>query len=187
MPLRVRRVGVVPAGFQFRQRQCVLGRSPYTLLVDMWMNGDSGQERRAASSRFSVPSGVDFEIEERDRGGAIVRRLGGGVDDQVRLQLLHERQHTLRGRGYRSPRGGSPGISAAAARAPNWCRLRSEEDGSMVAVDSGDRESQPGEPARHFRADQTAGAGHENCSSLFIRAPFPRSSFCDVKLAVSIL
>ena len=45
------------------------------------MNGDSGTERRAASSRLSVPTGVGVEIVEGNFGGAIVGGLGGGVDD----------------------------------------------------------------------------------------------------------
>ena len=62
------------------------------------MNGDSGQDWRAASSRFSVPSGVDVEIVERDRRGAVVRRLGRGVDDQIGAQFLHQRQSPSRSR-----------------------------------------------------------------------------------------
>ena len=61
----------------------------------MWTNGDSGQARRAASSRFSVPSGVGIEIDEGNSRRAIVRRLRRGMDDRRRLQLGDERQNAL--------------------------------------------------------------------------------------------
>src|SRR5205823_10169232 len=46
---------------------------------------------------------------------------------------------------------------------PACVALESEENGSMIVVDSRDGESQSGERARHLRADQTAGATHKNC------------------------
>ena len=66
--------------------------SPYTLFVDMWMNGVSGQNCRAASSRLSVPTRIDFEIEKGDVGGAVVRRLRGGMHDQRGPKIIHQRQ-----------------------------------------------------------------------------------------------
>jgi hypothetical protein len=39
--------------------------------------------------------GIDFEIEERNRGSTIMGRLRGGVDDKVRPHLLHHAKHSL--------------------------------------------------------------------------------------------
>jgi hypothetical protein len=51
-------------------------------------NGDSLQDSRAPSSRFSVHCG-GLEIVEWDRRGAIVRRLTGHVHDE-RTSAWHQ-------------------------------------------------------------------------------------------------
>ena len=39
--------------------------------------------------------GVGVEVVEGDGGGAVVRRLGGGVDDGAGFELPEEIEHTL--------------------------------------------------------------------------------------------
>jgi len=38
---------------------------------------------------------IHFEIEKGNSGGAIVRRLRGGMNDQVRTHFVHEREHSV--------------------------------------------------------------------------------------------
>jgi hypothetical protein len=37
--------------------------------------------------------GIDLEIEERNSRGTVVRRLGSGVDDQIRTFFFHDTKH----------------------------------------------------------------------------------------------
>ena len=48
----------------------------------MWIKGDSGQERRAASREVEGADGIGFEIVEGNGGSAVVRGLRGGMDDE---------------------------------------------------------------------------------------------------------
>ena len=96
---------------------------------------------------------IHLEIEKRDRCGAIMRRLGCGVNDQVRLQFLHELQDSFAIADIDRQMAVVRNLGLQLPEHPTRVALGSEEDGSMVAVNSGDAESQPGEPARHLRAD----------------------------------
>jgi len=129
------------------------------------MKGDSGQKRRLEQVKRSQR--VHFEVEKRNRRGAIVRWLGSRMDDQVRLQFLHQRQHgravadvdcrvaVVRNLGLQLP------------KYPACIALGTEENRPMVAVDSGDGKTPSGEPACHLRTYQAAGASHKNCPPSF--------------------
>ena len=88
------RVRIIPAGFEFGQRQ---GVGP----VAIHLVGRHVDERRFGTrpprglQQVQRAQRVDFEIEKRDRRGAIVRGLGGGVNDQIGPQFLHESQNAF--------------------------------------------------------------------------------------------
>ena len=58
------------------------------------MNGDSGQNLPRRFEQMQRAQRIDFEIEERDGRRAVVRGLGGGVDDQRRAQFLQTSART---------------------------------------------------------------------------------------------
>ncbi len=97
--------------------------------------------------------GIHLEIEKRDRRGAIMRRLGCRVNDQVRLQFVHEIQDSFAIADIERQVMVVRNLGLPLPEHPACVALGSEEDGSMVAVNSRDAESQPGEPASHLRAD----------------------------------
>ena len=66
-PVVERRARRSPSASRARRAGRSFGASPYTLFVDMKTNGDSGPAAVAASSRLSVPSGVDLEVVEGSR------------------------------------------------------------------------------------------------------------------------
>ena len=58
----------------------------------MWINGDSAHAWRAASMRFMVPAAL---VSKSSNGMAAARsceRLGGGMDNGVRVNLADERE-----------------------------------------------------------------------------------------------
>ena len=61
----------------------------------MWTNGDSGQTWRAASSRLSVPTAFMSKSSNGMARGQVVAGLGGGVDDHVGLEFLHQLEHAV--------------------------------------------------------------------------------------------
>jgi hypothetical protein len=94
-----------------------------------------------------------LEIEKWDRCGAIMGRLSRGVNDQVRLQFLHEGQDGFAIADVDRLVAVIRNLGPQLPEHPACVALGSEEDGSMVIVDSRDRKSQLGERARHLRAD----------------------------------
>ena len=125
------------------------------------MNGDSGQDRRAASSRLQRAERVHLEIEERNGGRAIVRGLRGGVDDQVRTHFLQQREHTLAVPDVERGVSVAGDLAAQALQHPTGVALGPEENRAMVVVDPVDLKSLARKKPGDFRANQSAGAGHE--------------------------
>ena len=127
-------------------------------------NGVSGQCRRAASSRFKVPTGVDLEIVERPVLGEIVRRLSGAVDDQVGMRPLHEAGDAL----ARSRTSSVVMVEAASCSFRSRSRFQrgvavgTEEVAAHVVVDADDRPAEPVEVGNRLGADQAAAAGDQN-------------------------
>ncbi len=81
----VGRIGVVPAGFEFVQGQRI---GPVAIDL-VGRHVDERRFRAGAPSGFQQvqrPHRVGVKIVERNCGRTIMRRLGGGVNDAVRLQ-----------------------------------------------------------------------------------------------------
>ena len=87
--LGIGRVGVVPAGGQFAQ-----GDAVGDIAVDLVRaHVHEGRFRAGLASRLEEIEGshrVGVEIVERNGGGPVMARLGGGVDDGRGLDLLNE-------------------------------------------------------------------------------------------------
>ena len=115
----------------------VLGRSPYTLLVDMWMNGRLRAMPPRGLEQVQRADGVHVEVVEGNAGGQVVRGLGGGVDDDGRLEAFRPASARRRGREYPArgaeagerrlqPLPGSSGCCPAGRRRPRagYCPRR---------------------------------------------------------------
>ena len=88
------------------------------------------------------------------------------MDDQVWTQFLHEGQDRLAIADIDRDVAVVRNLELQLAERPACVALGSEEDGAMVAVDSGDAESQSRLNQRvTSKPNQTARAGHKNCSS----------------------
>ncbi len=87
-------IGVVPAGFQFGE-----GDGVGAVAIDL-VGGhvDEGRLRVGLAGGFKQverADGVGIEVVERNGGGAVVRRLGGGVDDGIRTESGEQVEHAL--------------------------------------------------------------------------------------------
>jgi hypothetical protein len=98
--------------------------------------------------------GVRVEVVERDRGGAVVARLSGGVNDGVGLQFgeqldgagpVADVEFVMLKRAER--RFKPPLVPAGVARLP-------EEDGPLVVVDAVNSPAKGVEKRADFRADE---------------------------------
>ena len=142
----------------------VFGRSPYTLLVEQWMNGASERVLAGVLQHVERADGVHVEVGVRLLGGPVVARLTGGVDHDgdVRAVLLEDlgqpfavadvdvevgvRVAELAGQPQQAPRGRS---------------VLAEEVAAHVVVDADDVEAQAGEMADRLGADQSRRAGDQ--------------------------
>ena len=120
------------------------------------MNGDSGQDRRAASSMCSVPKRVHLEIEERNGGGAVMGGLRRGVDDQIGTQLVDERQQLIAVADVQRSMSIAGDFAPQAIQHPTSIALRSEKDRAMIAVNSVDLKTVAREEARNLGTNQSA-------------------------------
>ena len=59
----------------------------------MWTNTHSGRVPADGFQQVERADRVDVEVVERAGGGEVVARLGRGVDEHIRLQLVDQREH----------------------------------------------------------------------------------------------
>ena len=157
----VGRIGIVPSGFQFSQGD---GIGP--VAID-FIGGhvDKGSFRTGLAGRFEKiqgPDGVGIKIVEGDGRGAVVGRLGGGVDDGVRFERLEELkdagpvpdvEFVVLECSAQGP-GQSPLIPAGVPLGP-------EKYGTLVVIHTMDVPAQLGKMDANFRTDQAGGTGDE--------------------------
>ncbi len=104
--------------------------------------------------------GVGVEIVEGNRGGAIVRRLGGGVNDDVRLHRFHEGEDAGAVADVEFVMDEARQLGREAALIPAGVTGRPEEDGALVVVHAVNRVAEfPSEIDADFGADEAGGAG----------------------------
>ena len=176
MPLRIRRVGVVPARLQLRERECVFGPVAVDLVRRHVDERRLGAGLARGLEQVQRADGVHVEVVERDGRGAIVRRLGRGVDDRRRAAAPHQRQDAcavadvelvMAEAGQRRLRGAadSSACRPAGRRTPRagCCRCRARQS-----------------PARRSTCRPPSRSGRT------IRSPeliaLPRSSSCDARI-----
>lgn len=155
------RVGVVPAGFQLAE-----GDRVGPVAIDL-VGGhvDEGRFRTSLTGRFEQverADGIGVEVFKRDRRGAIMRWLGGGVDDGVGLYVLQQLQHALAIPDVQfvvGERGTEPVREAGLA--PAGVALRAEEDRALVVIDAMDVSAERGKMDANFGIDEAGRAGDE--------------------------
>src|SRR6266516_2953172 len=126
------------------RRAIAFGKSPYTLLVDMSTNGDSGHQARAASSRFKVPIAL---VSKSSTGMAADRpdRIGDrGSIPHVEAMVLESRDRLLQ------PLLVPPGVAG-------W----SQEHRTLIVVDPVDGNAAGREVLAQGGADETRRSGYE--------------------------
>src|ERR1035437_2280021 len=155
------RAGIIPARVQFLHGD---GVGP----VAVHLVGGHVNERRfgaGATGGFEeVQSAqrIDLEVEEWNGGGAIVRGLGGGVNDEVRPKLFHQGQHSLPVADIERGMPVVRHLTAQAFQDPTGIAFGTEKDSAMIAVDAGYAEALTGEEEGDFRADQATGSRNQD-------------------------
>jgi hypothetical protein len=129
------------------------------------MNGDSRQNRRAASSRFNVPTAFTSKSIERDRRGQVVRRLGRGVNDDRGPERADQFEHARAVADVQFVVGEARQSLLEALLIPAGVALRAKEGFALVVVHAVNSEAAPVKKGGHFRANQPRGAGDENLLS----------------------
>ena len=128
------------------------------MFVERNANGDSGAVAPRRLEEVERADGVDVEVVERPARGEVVRRLRGGVDDQLGLRLLDDAfdagavadvevvvLESLRG-------------TAQPLEVPRRVAVLAEEVPAHVVVDAVHGPAARVEEGDHLRADQPARA-----------------------------
>lgn len=156
----VGRIVVVPTAFELAQANRVRQIS-----VDLVRGHvDKRRFRTGAASGFEQiqgPDGVGVEIVKRNRGRAIVRWLGSGMDNRIWLNFGHEVQNALPVADVEIVMRVVGDVRSEAVQRPTGIAFRSEKDRPLVVVDAEDAEAVSREVQANFRADQPARAGDE--------------------------
>ena len=113
-----------------------------------------GAETPRGLQQVQSPQRIDLEVEERNGGGAVVRRLGGGVQDEVRPEFFHQRQHSVAVAYIERGMPVAGHFAPQAFQNPTGIAFRTEEDCAMVTVDACDAEALTGEEEGNLRSDQ---------------------------------
>jgi hypothetical protein len=99
-----------------------------------------------------VPS-IGVEIIEGDGGGAVVRRLGGGVDDGIGLEFLEKIEHALAVADVEFVVGETREVAFEALLIPAGIALGSEKCRPLVVIDSVDLPTELREMNANLRAN----------------------------------
>jgi hypothetical protein len=110
--------------------------------------------------------GVGVEVVERDGRGAVMRGLGGGVDDDGGLDRLDEGEDAGAVADVELVVDEALEFLGQTLLVPAGVALRAEEDGALVVVDAVDGVAKRGEVDADFGADETRGTGDEEGFSL---------------------
>ena len=157
----VGRVGILPARFHLLHRDGVGPVAVY--LISRHVN-----ERRFGAGtpgglqQVQSPQRIDLEVEERNGGGAIVRRLGGGVNNEVRPKFLDQGQHPVPVADIERGMAVAGHLAPQSFEDPTGIAFGTEEDSAMIAVDAGHAEALTGEEDGDLRADQATGSRHQD-------------------------
>ena len=152
---------IVPAGLELFQPDAV-----GSVAVDLVRRQvDEGRLGTGLAGRFEQVQGADgvgIKVVERDRGGAVMRGLRGGVNDGIGLEFLEEGKDSLAVPDieFVMVKGG-PERFGKPSLIPPGVSLWSKENGPLVVVETMDFPPESGEMDANFRADQAGGSGDE--------------------------
>ena len=152
---------VVPAGFKLFESD---GVGPVAVNL-VGRQVDKGRLGTGLPGRFEEVEGADgvgVEVVEGNRGGAVVGRLGGGVDSGVGPQVGEERDDSgaVASVEFVMVKGGSES-GGEAPLIPSCVPLRPEKDSPLIVIDAMDFPTESSEVDANFRADEAGGAGDE--------------------------
>ncbi len=136
--VRVGRIGVVPAGFELLERDAV-GGVAVNLVGAHVHEGRLGAGLAGGLQHVERADRVGVEIVERDRGGAVVRGLRGGVHDGGGLHLFEQREHAGAVTDIELVVDEARQLAHEAVLVPPGVALRTEEDGALVVIHTVDR------------------------------------------------
>jgi len=105
--------------------------------------------------------GVGVEVVKRNRSRAVVRRLGGGVDDDVGLDFGHEIKDALTVTDVEFVVGEAGDDVGEAFLVPACVALRTKKCRALVVVHPVDGAALAGEKNRDFGTDEAGGASDE--------------------------
>lgn len=151
---------IVPTAFEFAQANRVR-----KIAVDLVRGHvDKRRFRACAPSRLKQiqgPDGVGVEIVKRNRGSAIMRWLGRGMNNRIWLNFGHEVQNALPVADVEIVMRVVGDVRSEAVQRPTGIAFRSEKDRPLVVVDTENAEAVSRQVQANFRADQPARAGDE--------------------------
>ena len=159
--VRVGRIGIIPAGFQLGE-----GDGVGAVAIDLVCGHvDERRLRAGLAGGFQQIEGADrigVEVVEWNGCGAVVGRLGGGVDDGVGLDLLQQLEHALAIADveFVVVEGFAKGLGEPAL-VPTGVALRAEEYGALVVIDAVDFPTERGEVDTDFGTNEAGGTGDE--------------------------
>jgi len=104
---------------------------------------------------------IGIEIVERNGRRAIVRRLGGGVDDGIGLELVEKVNYALTVADVELVMDETWEVTLEAFLVPTGIALWTEEGGALVVIQPMDIPAQGGEMDANFGADEAGGTGDE--------------------------
>src|SRR5580698_10573544 len=136
--------------------------------VDEWRFGTGPA---GGFQKVQRPQRIDFEIQKWNRGGAVMGRLRGGVDDQVRTYFAQQGEHAVAVADIERRVVIAGNVLTQAIQNPTGVALGTEENRAMIVVDSVNLESLTSEESGNFRANEPAGTGDHYLRHLANNAP----------------
>ena len=159
-PIEVRGVGIVPARFQFLEREGV-GAVTINLVGAHVDKGGLGGKAPGGFQQVESPHRVDIKIIKGPTGREVMAWLSSGVDDHVGLEILKALQDRCAVSNVEFVVGeGLMGIRQPFL-VPTRVALRSKKVGTHVVVHAINPPAETGEVADDLRANEAGASGNE--------------------------
>ena len=156
--VRIDRIGVVPAGLEFLQRNSI-----WAVAIDfIRRHMDEGGVRAGSAGCFEhveSTDGVGVKVVKWDCGRTIMAGLGRSVDDDVGLNLGHEVEDPMTVSNVEFVMGESLQVRLEALLVPPGITLGAEEYGALVVINSLNLVAEfIGKIVTHLGADKARGS-----------------------------
>ena len=157
----VGRIGVVPAGFEFGERNCI-----WSVAINL-VRGHVREGRFRAGATCGLKKvqrsdRIGIEVVEWDGCCPVVAGLCSRMHDRIGSDFLHEIQHSLPVPDIEFVVGVALDLAGQACLVPSRISLRTEEDRSLVVVHPVNLAPLPGEKKSDFRTNEAGGSGDED-------------------------